>query len=46
MGLTILALGIDSVRTGKWIAFGRLHPLAIRQEDMSRGAAASASLSL
>jgi hypothetical protein len=24
MGLTILALGVDSVRTGKWVAFGRV----------------------
>ena len=24
MGLVILALGVDSVRTGKWVAFGRV----------------------
>jgi hypothetical protein len=24
MGLTVLALGVDSVRTGKWVALGRV----------------------
>jgi hypothetical protein len=24
MGLTILALGVDSVRTGEWVVFGRV----------------------
>ena len=24
MGLAVLALGVDSVRTGKWVAFGRV----------------------
>jgi hypothetical protein len=24
MGLTILALGVDSVRTGQWVRFGRV----------------------
>jgi hypothetical protein len=24
MGVTILALGVDSVRTGKWVVFGRV----------------------
>jgi hypothetical protein len=24
MGLTILALGVNSVRTGEWVAFGRV----------------------
>jgi len=24
MGLTVLTLGVDSVRTGKWVAFGRV----------------------